>query len=421
MSGKQATDHLLLRNLRDEADKRRFASFNAACNNAFEGATCDCLLHHHPETTQEDYWLIEDLTTGEVVSTVCLIPWRASFCGIEIKVAQLEMVLTHRDYRGRGLVRRLIQNFTQAVKQRGYDLSLIWGIPYYYRQFGFAYSLDGNVLEALPAWRIPAASGDARLECRLRPANLEDIPGLAGLYEQAIRPLDIWLRRSPEFWAYMLQAAKHPYYIFENAASGVALGYACLVRTEERVLIYESSLVSAESALALLQSLGKTTKQEIKIAWPESGILVQIARGLGSQVVPGGQWLLQIPDVANFLSKLAPVWDARLAASPWKNLKADVIVNLYREAHRLSFSGGRLDKVESIGFVDSSMGADGGHLCIPPEAFLRLVTGYRGLEELRDAWPDIILHPEVAPLIEVLFPRLKSYLYTPYHYLGPIE
>jgi len=60
-------------------------------------------------------------------------------------------------------------------------------------------------------------------------------------------------------------------------------------------------------------------------------------------------------------------------------------------------------------------------LCIPPEAFLRLVTGYRGLEELRDAWPDIILHPEVAPLIEVLFPRLKSYLYTPYHYLGPIE
>ena len=35
---------------------------------------------------------------------------------------------------------------------------------------------------------------------------------------------------------------------------------------------------------------------------------------------------------------------------------------------------------------------DPSFLCIPPEAFVRLALGYRGLEELRDAWPDIVVN-----------------------------
>ena len=61
------------------------------------------------------------------------------------------------------------------------------------------------------------------------------------------------------------------------------------------------------------------------------------------------------------------------------------------------------------------MGADGGHLCIPPEAFVRLVFGYRSLEQLFDAWPDIIVKRAIRHLIDVLFPLMPSYLYTPYH------
>jgi hypothetical protein len=51
----------------------------------------------------------------------------------------------------------------------------------------------------------------------------------------------------------------------------------------------------------------------------------------------------------------------------------------------------------------------------PPEAFLRLVFGYRELAELRDAWPDIMIKPEVRHLVEVLFPGMLSYLHMPFH------
>ena len=141
-------------------------------------------------------------------------------------------------------------------------------------------------------------------------------------------------------------------------------------------------------------------------------------RSLGSQQLPGSQWLLRIPDLAHFLTKIAPVLESRLAASPWRGLTAELIVNTYREAHRLRFADGRLVGIDALGFVDASMGADGGHLCLPPDALLRLLFGYRGLDELFDAWPDLVVKPETRHLFETLWPRLDSYLYTPYHYIG---
>ena len=35
-----------------------------------------------------------------------------------------------------------------------------------------------------------------------------------------------------------------------------------------------------------------------------------------------------------------------------------------------------------------------------------------------DAWPDIIVKPQLLNLIEALFPKAKSYLYATYAYFG---
>ncbi len=64
------------------------------------------------------------------------------------------------------------------------------------------------------------------------------------------------------------------------------------------------------------------------------------------------------------------------------------------------------------------MGADGGDLCIPPDAFVRLLLAYRSLDELLDAWPDIIVKPQSRNLIDALFPKKPSYLYATYAYFA---
>jgi hypothetical protein len=124
-------------------------------------------------------------------------------------------------------------------------------------------------------------------------------------------------------------------------------------------------------------------------------------------------------DIPAFLRKIAPLLEQRLAASAFADLTAELIANLFTNAYVLRFTGGRLAAVEPAGFVDSSMGADGGDLCIPPDAFVRLVLGYRTLDALADAWPDIVVRGGRRPLFDILFPEITSYLSTPYFYLGP--
>ncbi len=414
---------LVLRAVRNDLDKERFAAFNAECNNPSEGATCACLLHHHPETTPDDYWLVEDEATGQVVSTTLLLPWNGRFGGIDLRLAQLEMVLTRPQYRGQGLVRLQMKHFEQVVKERGCHLSLIWGIPYYYRQFGYAYAIDGDFRQALPVWKIPAANPGSTAQgypgpVRLRPAAASDIPQLIQDYAAAVADLDFYIQRSPQYWRYLLEDAHHPIEIVEDAQTGASLGYVTLIRSAAALDVLESGLASPETALKVLQALKPQANQQVLIAGPVCSALVKIAISLGSQAAPGLQWLLRLPDVAGFLSRIGPILEQRLRDAGWSGLSSELVINLFRQAFRLHFEAGRLAQVDSLGFVDASMGADGGHLLIPPEAFVRLVFGYRGLDDLRDAWPDTLVRPEVRQLVETLFPSMQSYLYTPYHYLG---
>ena len=411
-------NNMVMRPVADEGDIERFVAFNTQYNNLNEGQTCDCVMRHHPGVSREDFWLVEDESRGEIVSTTCLIPWTCRYADTVLRVAMLEMVLTHPAYRGQGLVRKQIQHFLHEVNASGFDLSIIWGIPYYYRQYGYGYCLDGDAYESLPAWQVPANPTGRENPYRLRPASVEDIPLLTGFYQCTSQPLQIWITRDAQYWDYLLRWAGLPVAVIEDKASGAAAGYVAYTRStaDRSVSILESSVANAGVGWALLRLLKADNQGEIRVAWPENNILAQLARSLGSRPV-GGQWLLRIPDMPRFLEKIAPELEKRLAASAWQGLTTDLIINFYREAFKLRFVAGKLAGVEALGFVDTSMGADGGHLCIPPDAFLRLAFGYRSLEQLADTWPDMVIKPEVRHLVESLFPRMTSYLHTPYHYM----
>ena len=180
----------------------------------------------------------------------------------------------------------------------------------------------------------------------------------------------------------------------------------------------ESGITNQEVALAVLRLLKARTGGEIRVSWPRNGTLARLAHTMGSAPVVDGQWLFHITDPASFLTKISPVLERRLAVSDCHDLTKDLIINLFRQAYQLCFQSGKLVRVDALGFVDSSMGADGGDLCIPPDAFVRLVLGYRGLDELVDAWPDIVMKVESRYLVDVLFPKVDSYFYATYAYFG---
>ncbi len=405
-------DGLTLRAVASPADAQRYIDLSAAVTN--EGDIAARLLHHHPTTSNADYFLVIDEATGAAVSTTCLLPWRCSLDGIVLNVAMLEMVVTDPAYRRRGLVRAQIEHFHHVIAERGFDLAIIQGIPYYYRQYGYAYALDHTPLTELPTWRIPAPAADSAALYQWRPATLADIEELVRLYRTAMAPQQIAVERSAADWHYLLQHKQYPVRLVEERSTGCAVGYVVTTAGETTLHLAEHAVVDYAAALTVLQGLKQESRGEIQIVGSPADRLVQVARTLGGVALPApDQWLWRIPDVGALLVKLTPLFALRLQAGGCATYIGSLCINLYRQAFVLQINRGQVT-IDRIGFVDASMGAQGGDLNIPPAAFVRLLLGYRTLDNLYDAWPDLRVKPAVRYLLEILFPLLHAHILMPY-------
>lgn len=416
-------DHLILRSVQKEQDIARCAAFVGKTMREISGITCERILRHHPEVRYDDFLLVEDEQSGEVVSTTCLIPWRCTLDGVALDVAMLEIVATHPHFRKRGLIRAQIAAFHTTVQQQGFDLTIIEGIPYYYRQFGYAYATDHWASDTLPVSRIPEGNPTVLAALHLRRATVADIPTLSQLYDATMATPTLVTQRDEGRWRYLLTAAEMPVYLLEDSTHDRVVGYVSAwgLAGNSGIRILESGFSSAEWALHFLRWCKTKTSGQLQLSWPQSSLLVQVGRSLGSTITGADQWLLRITDPVRLLTKLAPLFAKRLAAAAWSHVTGDITINLFRQAYRLRFVMGQLVAVDPLGFVDASMGADGGDLCIPPDAFVRLVTGYRTLDQLSDAWPDIVVRPGSRHLLTTLFPLCESYFWLPFLYFGQMQ
>ena len=400
----------VFRCLRDENDARQFADLNQRVTG--EGAICARLIQKRPGVTFEDFFIAEDTATGEVVSTTCLIPWEVNFHGLRLRAAMLEMVVTDPGYRRHGLVRAQIQRFQTLVRERGFDFSIIQGIPFYYRQFGYGYALDHTHAIQLKPSEIPSAAGEGPL--RLRPFGQEDIPAAAWLYQESRGGLDLYVERGLADWEYLVFSTGFHWKTVEDAHSGQVLGTLWLHPGEGRTVVRENGLARPELGRQVLALLGREYPGVLEVQGGPGDWLFQAAAGLGGRDDTEEQWLLHIPDLCQFLSRIAALLEERVQAG-LPGLTQVLTLNFFRSAISLHFAGGKLENIREAGFVDSSLGSGGGgDLCIPPDAFTRLLFGYRDLDQLKDAWPDLRIRPGSRPLLDILFPRLNSLIQMPY-------
>jgi predicted acetyltransferase len=412
-------DGLVLRSLKTAADANRYATLNE--NVVGEGAIARRLIERHPAMAPRHFIFVEDKVQGDVVSTSCLIPWRWRLDGLELRVAMLEMVATDPRYRRRGLVRAQVERFHALAEAEGFDLTVIQGIPYYYRQFGYTYALDHYPCDRLASHQIPRQDEDGAHPIRFRQAVPDDAARLTELYRAAMEPIQMVVERDEAYWRYLIQRSQVPIYVWAETAGSCPLdGYlmAQIADDGRRAIVAESHVRHADDALSALQTLAAgddgTPRDEVSIGGHDGSLLLRVARALGSHPRPRYQWLIRVPDIAAFLTCLRPVLTRRLAAGGYATRSGTLRLNLYREAFDLQIHDGRLVDVARLGFVDYSLTADGGDLCIPRDAFVRLALGYRDLDQLRDAWPDIRIRHGRRYLFDALFPPISALLNMPY-------
>ena len=92
---------------------------------------------------------------GRVVSIATLLDESVRVGGVALPAGQVEMVATAKDAEGRGYVRALMGRCHELSKARGHVLQVMIGIPNFYRQFGYSYSIPMHPwATATPGTRI---------------------------------------------------------------------------------------------------------------------------------------------------------------------------------------------------------------------------------------------------------------------------
>ena len=191
--------------------------------------TRDLLTRPHATFQPVDFLIVEETSTGRIVSAMCLIPQTWSYEGIEFGVGRPELVGTLPEFRVRGLIRTQFEQVHKWSAERGLMVQVITGIRYYYRQFGYEYALNLN------RWHmgsiVPKLKNGEQEKYTIRPAQESDIPFLMSVYEFGTSRGMVRVKWTAEHWRNNLYELSEEnihrleYRIVERAGSQEPVGY----------------------------------------------------------------------------------------------------------------------------------------------------------------------------------------------------
>jgi hypothetical protein len=393
--------------------------------------TRDLMTGTHPTFKPEDFTLVIDTRTAKIVSSLNLISQTWIYEGIPFDVGQPELVGTHPDYRGRGLVRAQFEVIHRWSAERGQKVQAITGIPFYYRLFGYEMALDlgGGRAGFIP--NIPQLNPDESEPYQLRPACLSDIPFIDRLYRLSWRRQPVNTVWNEALWQYEI-SGKNPLNVNRSelrliqTPQGEPVGFLAhpAYRWESMLAVTYYEVKPGLSWAAVTPSVMRYLQEAGEIIPPEHGEepfgsfgfwlgqehpVYQVLLDRLPRVRKPYAWYLRLPDLPDFLRLIAPALECRLAQSPMVGHNGELKLSFYREGVRLVFERGRLVGVESWTPLPE---AHSGSAAFPGLTFLQLLFGYHSLDELKGAFADCITDsPESHALLAFLFPKKPSNLW----------
>ena len=178
--------------------------------------------------------------------------------------------------------------------------------------------------------------------------------------------------------------------------------------------VAEVSKLSYDASLDVLRYVKKLAvegnKPNIRLNLPKNCELVKVAKHYGAYDHGCYAWQIYIPDMVRFFRKIAPTLEKRLASSPFAGLTEDVRIGFYTEKIVIHFENGQVKGIESF---DPLVGG-WESIRIPPKSAVPLFLGCRDREESRTFWKDMGASPKYSYLLDVLFPKMYSHIYSIY-------
>jgi predicted acetyltransferase len=371
------------------------------------------LIDYHPTMTLNDFFVVKH--HEKIVTGLNLIPLEWSIGGVPLKVAEMGCVATLREYRHHGLQKKLVKEFDRQVVEQEYDLCAIEGIPYFYRQFGYEYALPLDEQTRIRFEQIP----DYQNQLIIRPFIEEDVPIAMQLLSQSQSRFYVHSVRNEQFWKMQQEtgfvaADKFDAYSIED--SGQTVAYIRIIKkpNTKELILAEASDANSQVNKGILKFLKEVAKQNgldtlvSRLNHYDSLTEQLLAFGAVEQIPPYA-WQIRIVDYARIFEKMKPLFERRLSEScVYAQLTQTLNFNFYRFTVEVDISSGKITRIQKIDECeDRSMRFN-------PLVFTKLLLGYRNREELEAMYPDVIVRPSHKQLVDVLFPKLPSYIHCNY-------
>ncbi|MDD9301327.1 MAG: GNAT family N-acetyltransferase [Desulfobacter sp.] len=393
---------------------------------------------HLPRMKKENWFAMADPATGDPVSAFALIPWTWAFNGIRLKVAEMGLVGTCESCQGKGLMKQLNTRFDAHVREQGYDLCVIQGIPGFYHHFGFHWAVELEHHVNLPLTLIPdpdiepkaEKNSTQNTEFQFRRAKVQDVGFLMDQDSVYQENHSLSVHRSKEEWAYLLTHSKateygSDFWIMEKENRPCFYARVPFEGFGQGLILSEVSEKISHGGFMALVNFLKTTaraqeKDHIRINLPPASPAGQMAMTMGTVHSRPYAWQIKIWDSTGFLNRIRPALESRLENTMFNNYSGLLRLNLYTESIDLKFVHGKMtiargdDKETQKTFN------------IPKDLFPALVLGYKSWQELQHCRPDIFpvnqhlrfksaIEPDEAGLLmDLLFAPQKSWIYERY-------
>jgi hypothetical protein len=310
------------------------------------------------------------------------------------RTAGMNLVATHPDERGRGLMTQTGYTAVAAMRAQGYDLSVICnGTERYYRRFGYVLGWPEHDFVVQTPDLPDEPLGFAPLECAT-----EQCPEFAALYNQenatvtgtAVRPT--------------FPHGKHPgngrglYWVDDQGATA---GYIFFdVHEPSSTLWHDDSAGDVEQRLRLLgalaRQLGCAQVRCERLAYRSAlgRRLRQLNCRAEAKYIQGGGWMVQIVNLIPLLEKLAPELERRLSRARLSGWRGELLVIGADQQATLAIDGGRVRVIAP---------RESPHVLQAGPALAQLVVGTDAPDELVATAP-IELAGDAGLLLPALFP-----------------
>ena len=366
------------------------------------------IYKEHPKKKDILWLYIEDNNTGQIISLLTLMPLEWRFEGHLLPVCEMGFVGTLKEYRGKGLIGKLNEFYERVMMERGYLLTCLRGIPYYYRRFGYEFVLSLDERFSLSPNQIPSTDLS---HIDIRKATRKDIGYIEEKYNSNSNSFLISNNFDTEsfYFKFMNDSFddnKLSAHIIEE--NGIPEGYFLFgMSFDNEVFTIITPQLSPHLMIKLLQYLNDYSKkeQDLNLNVAEFSEFGTYILSIGGKLQSNYGWQIKVPDLKRFFESIKVVLENRIEKSKFNNLSKTVIISDYKQSIELIFNNGKIEAIKGeSGYLDFEK-CD---VRIPEAMLLKLLLGDKTVDEINHIVKDARINPSSKKLIEILFPQVNS-------------